>query len=290
MISLTFDGLGTHWQILINQEEIPFDLFSLVKEMVAQFEQQYSRFLPESEVGLIGRSKKMKLTVSPDLANMLRFGLVLNKLTDGAFDLNIAAMLEDYGYDSDYSFVKKEPTDHLGDFELSGKILIKRGMVKLDLGAVGKGYLIDLIAKFLQQKGITSFLINGGGDIYATTKADDQPWQAAIEHPAYPDRAVGIVELRNQALATSSPQKRKYRDFHHILNFQTKQPVETVLSVSVLARSAMVADGAATAMFVSSCGLREKMVEELGIGYLAIYPDMTFEKNTGFPDVFQEIA
>lgn len=283
MIPLDLDGLGTHWQILIDQKETSAGLLLSIRELVARFEQKYSRFLPESEINLIGRSNKTRLVISSNLAKMLHFGLILKKLTNGAFDLNIAAVLESNGYDSDYSFTKKDISTHSGDYGLSGRTLVKRGLVKLDLGALGKGYLIDLIAKFLQREGIKNFLINGGGDIYATCKANDQSWRVAVEHPVYSDQAIGVVELKNQALATSTSQKRKFGNFHHLLNSRTQRPIDDVLSVSVLAPSAIVADGIATAIFVSSSSDRPMIAGKLKAEYFVVFPDLGFQVSPGFP-------
>jgi len=286
MFAFAFESLSTRWQILVDQPKMPDHVRVSIIKICEDFEKKYSRFLPESEINQIGAGGEEKVKVSLDLAKMLNFGLVLRKLTHGAFEPNIAAVLTSYGYDEKYSFQKKKLPMELGSFELSGPTLFKKGLVKLDLGAFGKGYLIDLIAVFLEKKGIKHFLINGGGDIFATDKTDGSPWRVVIEHPLDPNLAIGQIDLKNRALATSSSQKRKFGEFRHLIDFRTKLPAESVLSVSVLASTSMVADGVASAIFVGSASDWPRIVKSQGVEYLILFPDLSFQRSENFPQPY----
>ena len=285
MFSFEGDGLGTHWQVLVDESEVSADLGNMIIDKIGVFEKKFSRFLPESEVNILAANRKSEIEISDDLAKMLEFGLSLKKVTQGAFDPDMDGVMSSFGYDGTYTF-RRKPIPTKGDFELKGNILSKNGTVKLDLGAFGKGYLVDQIAKFLKKEGLEHFLVNGGGGVYASTKADGSPWLAAIEHPLDPDRAIGEVRLDNHALATSSSQKRRIGDFHHLISARTHLPINNVLSVSVLAPTAMVADGVATALFVSTEEIWSKISEKLKIEFLVVFPDLSFKKSSGFPNLY----
>jgi thiamine biosynthesis lipoprotein len=216
---------------------------------------------------------------------MLKIGQLINKITDGHFDLNINRLISGYGYDKDLSFQENQNliNKEKGNFKLSNHQLIKEGDVELDLGGIGKGYLIDLLAKFFKKNNYSSFLIDGGGDIYATTKENGTPWNVAIEHPLDPTSAISQINLTNKAIATSSSQKRKVKNFHHLLDPKNKKPVQSVLSVSVLADSATLADACATAIFVSPPVFWDILRKKFNLEYQVVFPDLSYKKSNHFP-------
>ncbi len=282
MFSFEGDGLGTHWQVLVDGSEIPADLGNTIVNKISVFEKKFSRFLPGSEVNILAANRKSEIKISDDLVKMLEFGLSLRKVTQGAFDPNLGGVMSSFGYDETYTFQKK-PIPKKGDFKLKGNVLTKSGVVDLDLGSFGKGFLVDQISQLIAEMGLKYFLVNGGGDIYASSKRNDRPWMVGIEHPLDPVRLIGEVNLVNHSLATSSSQKRKVGDFHHLINAKKNLPVNEVISVSVLAKTTMVADGLATGIFVSPENLWLHMSKKFGAEFLAVYPDLTFKKSAGFP-------
>ena len=283
MVEFSFPALGTVWWIMV--DHLGFDETDKRKviNFVADFEARYSRFLSDSEIGKINRSKKEKVGVSADLKKMLELGKTLQTVTEGRFNLNINRLLLSYGYDKEYSFAKRaiiHATE--GSFSLSGDTLIKKGEVELDLGGVGKGYLIDRVSKLLTGLGYKFHLVDGGGDIYATTKADGHPWKIALEHPTNRDEAFGVVEIKNESVATSSSNKRRAGKFHHLLNPETKRPEESILSVTTLAKKAFLADAGATAIFVSDKKNWQRIAQMLGLNYLVVFPDLSYEASANF--------
>lgn len=272
MTRCALDGVGTHWEILIDEPSIPLALDRELKKTVDQFDQRFSRFRTDSEVSRINADASTTHTVSPELSEMLRFGLKLKNVTRGHFDPNIAQVLEGYGYDAAYSFKPDSQKLHArrGTFSVDGLILRTRGRVQLDLGGFGKGYLIDAIAAKLTSGGFAHFLINGGGDIYATTKRDDDGWRVALEYPEDPEKTFGVLTLRNESLAGSGVHRRRIRDFHHLLDAHTSVPIAGLCMVFALASSALTADGTATALFVSPQNLWKTIAQTLGAEYLVI--------------------
>lgn len=286
MTGLEFEGLGTKWTILLDHE-VPGTLKPEIQEIIIAFENQYSRFKATSEIS------QLKYATSPypltsELEDLLSLGLKLQRLTLGHFNLNIESLLSGVGYDSAYSFSPDERLLKLPltSFTLKNHQLIFDTPPRLDLGALGKGYLIDKIGKFLTAQGFKYFLIDGGGDLFGTSKQDHSPWKIALEHPTNPAQAIGSLTLHNQAIATSSSAKRKFKDFHHLLNPITKRPVNRLLSISILSSQAFRADALATALFISPTNIWPELVKEFNFDYLAIYPDFQVSHTPAFANLF----
>ena len=287
MFSFNLTGLGTSWSIIIDtlRPSNPTHLYSLLQQQLVDFEAKYSRFLSTSQLSQLNNSSSPSYPLSPDLLTMINLGLKLKSLSHGHFDLNIATQLEDIGYDQHYSFTPK--TDHHlhipGTYHLKNNRLIRRGQVKLDLGSLGKGYLIDQLAQTLHQHQIPYFLIDGGGDLYGTTKRDLSPWKIAIEHPFDSNIAIATLSLNHQAIATSTSQKRRFGSFHHLLDAKKHTPVNTILSLTTLSSSALTADATATALFVTPLSLWSTITQHTQTQYLALDHQQNLTSSPNFP-------
>ena len=88
----------------------------------------------------------------------------------------------------------------LPKWELRGQVLWLDGPVVFDLGGMGEGYCIDRVADILETSGYAHYLVDGGGDIYATTKRDGGEWRVALEYPGKADTAAGMVLLKNEGV------------------------------------------------------------------------------------------
>ncbi len=138
------------------------------------------------------------------------------------------------------------------------RVSFRRDGIILDPGAIGKGYAIDEACAVLQsdELGPRSFLLHGG---HSSLRAfgdhnDHAGWPVGIGNPLFTEKRLGTLLLKNQALATSGSNIQFFRHegkrYGHILDPKTGWPVEGMLSVTVLAPSAAVADALSTAFFV----------------------------------------
>jgi len=120
----------------------------------------------------------------------------------------------------------------------------------LDLGAVAKGLAVDLAARELEP--FHDFAIDAGGDLYlGGHNGDGNPWSVGIRHPRKPDEVFERVTVSDAAVCTSGDYEAKGIDgAHHILDPRADRSADMLASVTVIAPSAMVADGLATAAFV----------------------------------------
>jgi thiamine biosynthesis lipoprotein len=222
-----------------------------------------SRFEPGSEVMALTRQPGVAVPVSPMLFEMTRFALAVAHASGGAFDPTVGHALETRGFNRSYRTGRPidsalEPThrvryrDVVLDAERS-TITLLRPLV-LDLGAVAKGFAIDLAARELAP--FANYLIDAGGDVYvAGTNAEGEPWRVGIRHPREADSLIDVIQVAGQAVCTSGDYERPapigdQGPGHHIINPLTGASPVRVASVTVVAPTAMVADALGTAAFV----------------------------------------
>jgi len=183
--------------------------------------------------------------------------------TDGAFDVTAAAL---FGL---WDFKAPEPT-----LPADAEIEARRARVdyrklvvdpqartaqlllpemRVGLGAIAKGYVVDRVCAVLAQRGFPDHLVVAGGDLYASGAPPGRRWRVAIRHPA--DRhLLGFIEVQDQGVATSGNYEKFFlKDgvrYHHLLDPATGRPARGLSSATAVARSAMLADAYATALFV----------------------------------------
>jgi thiamine biosynthesis lipoprotein len=176
----------------------------------------------------------------------------LRARTGGAVDPFVAASLDHLGYGPRGTL---RPSDGYlpaprAVVERVGTAVAVVPPALLDVGSAGKGQLVDLVAAELAAAGLRDALVDAGGDL----RVAGNPLRVALEHPFDPEAAIGVVEVRDGAIAGSAVNRRDWsldggRRLHHVLDARTGRPVETVAATWVLADTAMLADALATALF-----------------------------------------
>lgn len=164
--------------------------------------------------------------------------------------------------------------------------------LKLDVGALAKGYACEMVARELEAKGISGYFLNLGGNLRAVgPKPDGGLWTAGIENPDREDTEnpyIATLSLKDQALVTSGNYQRFYtvdgKNYHHIIDGETLMPGDRYRSVSVLSAHSGQADGLSTALFLMELEEGRQMVEALsGVEALWVLPDGTIQYSSGFP-------
>jgi len=129
--------------------------------------------------------------------------------------------------------------------------------LQIDLSAIAKGYAVDQVAKLLSTNGYQNYLVEIGGEISTQGKnIKNEPWHVAIENPQGSKKSIYLtLKLTNQSVATSGDYRNYFekngKRYSHAINPHTGKPVEhNLASVSVIAKSAMLADAFATAILV----------------------------------------
>lgn len=248
----TFEAVGTHWVIelfedVTNAEDLPAD----IKQRIDVFDKNYSRFRGDSLVAQMATKPGM-YTLPADAEPLFDLYEQLYKISKGKVTPLIGNLLEDTGYDANYSLRPKQTVRSLPTWEDILEYAYPRLRVKqpavIDLGAAGKGYLVDIISDLLRGAGIKSFCVNAGGDMYVSSPPDGA-LAVALEHPDDPAQAIGIAKLPGGSICGSSGNRRAWRGYTHILDPQQQQSPWHIKAVWACAQSALIADALATCLF-----------------------------------------
>lgn len=245
--------------------------------LLREVNRQMSTYQTDSEISRFNQMKAAQgaMPISNDFATVVAEAIRLNQFTEGALDVTIGPLVNLWGFGPDKR-IHKTPTSaelaqtipnigidkiHLTLPQANQAAQLSKATdhVYLDLSAIAKGFGVDKIATYLEQRGIQNYLVEIGGELRAKGKNPQQQiWNVGIEQPQILQKQTSqiVVPLNNQALATSGD----YRNFQidstgkrlsHIIHPQTQQPISHQLaSISVIADNAMTADGLSTGLFV----------------------------------------
>ncbi len=280
-----FEALGTAWRI-DSPGGVDPDTRAAVAARIEQFERDWSRFRPDSLVTRIARSPAGGSWLLPADAPAL-FDLYesLHALSGGRLSPLVGASLERLGYDAAYRLRPAGPpiaapawSDVLQlESTTAGLVLTTSAPVLLDIGAAGKGCLVDIVGDLLQARGAIASLVDGSGDLRDRGGAGIR---VALENPANPAKAVGVVELRDRALCASAVTRRTWGEgVHHILDALTGRPVGGVIGAWAIAGTALEADGLATALFVTEPAVLQ---ERFAFEWVRLFADGRLEASPGW--------
>jgi thiamine biosynthesis lipoprotein len=251
--NLTFEAIGTQWNIQVHDlmaDNIWRKLQAKIRHRILSFDQTYSRFRSDSLVSQMAQSAGT-YELPPDGYALLHFYHDLYRITGGKITPLIGQVLSNAGYDATYSLVAKPmnpPPTWQSVLSYDEHHITLRRPALLDFGAAGKGYLVDIIGKLLDDAGLHKYVIDAGGDILQRS-VDETPLEVGLENPFDTTEAIGVAHLSNYSLCASAGSKRAWGDFHHIINPLTLQSPDEVVATWVLADDTMTADGLATALF-----------------------------------------
>ena len=277
MPSWRFEAIGTHWEVETT-DPLPDAARAAVAAEIERFDREWSRFRGDSDVTRLSRVGGV--LISDDVGAMFDAYRALSAATSGAVNPLIAGGLEALGYDADYSLVAGDPVAAPADWERrvswTGTEVAATAPVLLDVGALGKGRLVDLVFERL-----ASFpgdlVVDAGGDIRARGAAV----RIGLEHPYDATKAIGVVELQGRALCASAINRRAWGSgLHHVLDARTGLPVRTWAATWALAPEAMVADAVATALFFDG-GV--EIATSWGVEWVRMSTDGRVQRSPGCP-------
>jgi thiamine biosynthesis lipoprotein len=238
-----------------------------IDSLLNAFDLCASIYKPQS---VISRMNRNDSTVGADSLFTVIFNAAMkvSERTAGAFDVTVGQLVNAWGF----GFKNREKitpalVDSLRAFvgyhkvKLQGKVLIKEDpRIMLDFNAIAQGFSDDLLANFMESKGITNYLIDIGGEVKARgKKSNGDSWMVAIEKPApdkeSPQELKATLRLNDRSLATSGSYRKYYEEngvrYSHTIDPSTGYPVKhNLLSVSVIAGDCITADAYATAFMV----------------------------------------
>jgi len=257
--------LGTSCFITVYDIKKGSDPHSALKkgfDVIREMEQRLSVSIEGSEIATLNEKKSEE--ISNDSLLVLKEALDIAKLSKGRFDPSIGALVSLWGIGTDKQRVPAEQeiqkalkTVNYRNIEINKNLVtLKNKGMMIDLGGIAKGHASDLVKKTLMEEGVTSAIINLGGNIELIgNKPDSTPWKIGIQNPEdQRGQYVGILETEDTAVVTSGIYERYFVEnnihYHHILDTETGYPVNNGLqSLTVVTHSGLLADGLSTALF-----------------------------------------
>jgi len=246
---------------------------------IQRIEKLISSWDPNSQTSKINRSAGIKpVKVDPELFGLIERAIGISKLTEGAFDISYASMDKIWKFDGSMTEMPsaeaiKASVSKVGfqniilDKELSMVFLKLPGM-KIGFGAIGKGYAADRAKALLMKAGVKAGIINASGDMNTWGKQPDgSDWKVAITNPFDKKKAFALLPIKEGAVVTSGDYE-KFVEFNgiryaHIINPKTGYPATGIISATVFAPSAELADALATSVFVMGIDVGLDIINQL---------------------------
>lgn len=211
-----------------------------------------------SEISLLNKNKEVE-NVSKELYEIISSGLEFSKTSNGVFDISVRPVTKLWNFKGNDLPDKKNISDALKKVGYenitlnSGNIYIKNGG-EIELGAIAKGYICDEVEKSLKNDGVSSAIINLGGNVTVLGTQNGKNFSVGIQKPFSQDIAA-TLKVSNISVVTSGTYQRYIEKdntiYHHLLNTKTGFPEQNELnSVTVISKSSTVADALSTTCFL----------------------------------------
>jgi thiamine biosynthesis lipoprotein len=248
-------------------------------EEITRIENLISSWDPNSQTSEINRNAGIKpVKVNSELFQLIDRALKISKLTQGAFDISYASMDKVWFFDGSMTEMPSEDTiknsvSKVGYQNIildhnNRTVFLKLKGMKIGFGAIGKGYAADKAKQLLQDKGVTSGIINASGDLNTWGKQPNgTDWLVAIVNPLNKEKVFSWMPVYNSAVVTSGNYEKyvKFNDvlYTHIIDPRTGYPATGILSVTIFTKTAELADALATSIFVMGVNIGLDFINQL---------------------------
>ncbi|MCL2495936.1 MAG: FAD:protein FMN transferase [Clostridiales bacterium] len=269
-------------------------------DLCAAYESLFSRTVEGSDIWRLNHAGGAPVTVDAATVELLRAGLFYGDFSGGMFDITIGRLsaLWDFGGiaavpAAEELAAARETTDYRRIDIAGDTVQMANAEAWLDLGGIAKGYIADMLAAFLKERGVKSAVIDLGGNIVTVgLKPGDNLWRIGVEQPfSGSSKLVGVLNTGEASIVTSGIYERQFIEngvlYHHILDPGAGMPVKSdVISVTVVSESSMVGDALSTIILLlgseKAAALLEQVPGLMGVvlmlenGELLQYGDIDF--------------
>ncbi len=246
--------------------------------LLSAFDMSASNYKDQSIISKVNRNESVVL--DDIFIGNFKLAMRVSRETNGDFDITVRPLVEAWGFgkkkaeDMDSSIVKNI-LEYVGYHKVkldSGRIIKTDSRLQLDFDALAQGYSVDVLAKYLESIGVKYYLIDVGGEIYASkSKPDGDLWKVGVETPkdsaTYGESLSAVFPLSLKGMATSGNYRKFYvKDgikYAHTINPHSGYPIASrLLSVTVIAKTAAAADAYATSFMVMGLDKSKKFVSK----------------------------
>ncbi|WP_343226075.1 FAD:protein FMN transferase [Psychromonas sp. psych-6C06] len=265
--------MGTYYQVTMalneqQQLDAAYKISAIQVEIDKQLElvnDQMSTYRPDSELSRFNKAKET-LEVSPATAYVVKASLALFNQSNGAFDVTVGPLVNLWGFGPDKKPIKvpsdetiKKRQQWVGSQYLGVRdntLYKAKPELYVDLSSIAKGYGVDVVAQYLESRGINDYLVDIGGELRAKgVKPQNEQWMLAIERPNIGQNVQRLLQIGDNAIATSGDYRNYYEfdgiRYSHTIDPKTGKPINhKLVSVTVIHESSMMADGLATVISV----------------------------------------
>ncbi|HHY81343.1 MAG TPA: FAD:protein FMN transferase [Clostridiales bacterium] len=286
------------------------------KKRIREIEERMSAHLPGSDISKINdNAGKQPVKVNPDTFFVIKKALEYAELTNGSFDISLLPVSRLWNINGENPRVPSpeeiEKALAVVDYkkirlnEEEMTVFLEDEGMAIDLGGIAKGYAGDETVRILKEHGVTSGLVNLGGNIVAVNgKEDGSPWRIGIQNPRIDEdknkrKHVAVLDTRGDAIVTSGDYERYMVEhyektgerYHHIFDPETGYPAKNgVISVSIITKNAIDADALSTSLFVMGVEEGLKLANELeGVEAMIVAEDKSIYLSKGLKDAVSGI-
>lgn len=274
--------LGTFGSISAysTSEEAGYNAISEAYDRINEIENLMSTSREGSDVYNMNKNAgKEPVNISSSTLEVILEGLGYFSDTKGSFNIGLGSLIELWGIGKES---QKVPTieeiteaknhidlDQLEISEDNKTAFIKDSKMLVDLGGIAKGYSVDEAVRILKENGVTSGIVNLGGDVYALgTKVDGTDWRVGINNPEIGENnSIARISVSNKSVVTSGDYERYFIEndvrYHHIIDPETGYPANNELvSVTIVSDKSIDGDVLSTSAFVLGLDEGLKLIEE----------------------------
>lgn len=287
-------AMGTVVQVVAHtnranrKEQVEEAIASAFRE-IDRLEAMLSAWKPTSDIGQINQSEGRPVSVHAETLDVLEKSLWASRISDGAFDVTFQVMSDLWRFGDAAEQPPRVPSEaevasrrQLIDYRrieidaVGRTVRIPPGM-RIGLGGIGKGFVVERAADVLRANGVDSFFIQAGGDLLGVGhKPSGEPWTGGIQDPRGPRGSYfAVLGSSDHAFSTAGDYAQAFfvdgRRYHHIIDPRTGYPASACRSVTVWAPDATTADALDDAVFLLGPEAGLALVERIpGVGAVIV--------------------
>lgn len=278
--SLKLMGSSFDLTVVVNNEDIGYINLQEAIAEVRRIEKLISSWDPESETSEINRNAGVKpVKVSLELYKLIERSIQISEITNGAFDITIAAMEEVWKFDGSMttfptpeqisSAVSKVGYKKIALNKAENTVFLKEKGMKIGFGAIGKGYAADKVKELLVSKQVPAGMINASGDITTWgTKATGEKWLIGVDHPRSNGKIFTWLPLIESSVSITGNLVRYVsfngKKYTHYIDPKSGYPTSGISKVTVLAKRAELCDALSSAVYILGKDKGISMINQLG--------------------------